>query len=72
MELTHENNTAEAADPRAIVTGTLVPKAPIWDNDPTRDVSRRQRLMRVTLLVLATISLVILALAAVFVFRALG
>ena len=63
MELTHQDNTAEAADPPAIVTGTFIPKAPLWNNDPTRDVTHRQRWARALALTLATAALVALVFA---------
>lgn len=69
MELTHQNNTAEAADPPAIVSGTLIPKAPVSNNDPTRDVSHGERWAGALALTLATAALFALALAAVLLFR---
>jgi hypothetical protein len=63
----HEANTDEAADTAAIVTGTPIPKAPVSNNDPTRDISNRERWTRGTALAVAIVALVALALATVLV-----
>jgi hypothetical protein len=56
MELTHEDNVATAAAPQAINTGAMK-KQPVCDNDPTRDISTRQRVDRVLVSGLATAAL---------------
>jgi hypothetical protein len=63
VELVHENNTAEAAGPPAIVTATPFPKLPLYDNDPTRDLSARQRWAGAVALVVSMAALVVLAIA---------
>ena len=62
MELTREDNIDTAADPQAI---QLSPpqKRPVFDNDPTRDISTRQagqRIVLVGLVVLALLAMVLL------------
>lgn len=69
MELTHENNTAQATEPSAIVTAKPVSKLPISNNDPTRDVSQPKRWVGAATIAIAAVALVLLALAAVLLVR---
>lgn len=64
MELTHEDNIQTAADPQAIQTSPPM-KLPIYDNDPTRDVSPPQEAGSKALLVLAVLAAIALVIAAV-------
>lgn len=69
MELTHDNNTAQATEPSAIVTAKPLRKPPLSDNDPTRDVSSPQRWVGAATMIVAAIALVLLGMAAVLIFR---
>lgn len=67
MELTHEDNVSTAADPQAIRTWPP-PKQPIFDNDPTRNVTSGERLRRGLLLAAVAVLLAILFVVTVWVF----
>lgn len=67
MELTYEDNTQSAAAPQAIQTSPPQ-KLPIWDNDPTRNVSQAQGARRYFVMTLGVVALLAMALATVAVF----
>jgi hypothetical protein len=60
-------NTTEAADPQAIMQTTR-PKLPLSDNDPTRNVTPRERLVCLGVIVIAVAVLVVLVVATMLVF----
>ena len=67
MELTREQNVSTAADPQAI-NAAVPSKQPVADNDPTRNVSARERIERALLIGMVVLALVLLVLATFWVF----
>jgi hypothetical protein len=67
MELTHEDNVATAAAPQAINTA-VTKKQPVYDNDPTRDISTRQSAESLLVFGLATAALLAMFVVTVLVF----
>ena len=63
MERTHEPNVETAADPQAIAT-LQIEKLPLWDNDPTRNVTRREGARRMLVMGLGTLALLAMLIAA--------
>lgn len=62
MERTYVDNTETAVDPQAIQTAPPL-KLPIWDNDPTRDISPLQATERFLLVELAVVALIAMLIA---------
>lgn len=60
------SNLAEAASPQAIAS-PLPPRPPIFDNDPTRGITRRERLLRAAAVLAAVVALVALIVVTVLV-----
>jgi hypothetical protein len=67
MELTFENNVATAAAPQAINTA-MTRKLPVYDNDPTRDISTREGVESLLIYGLATATLLGMLVMTVLVF----
>jgi hypothetical protein len=64
MDLTFEDNTQTAVDPQAILTSPPQ-KLPIYDNDPTRNVSPAESVNRFLVAALAVAALLVLVVATV-------
>ncbi|HVH42230.1 MAG TPA: hypothetical protein VM925_07790 [Labilithrix sp.] len=65
MELTRGDNTGTAADPQAIQS-TPPQKLPLYDNDPTRNVSSREGAQRSLVIVLGALALAVMLVATVW------
>lgn len=67
MDLASYDNTSTAADPQAIRSRPPL-KQPVFDNDPTRDISSAERIRRKLLESLAVVALAVMLLATILMF----
>jgi hypothetical protein len=66
MAVLYASNVSTAASPQAI-RANPPPKPPLWSNDPTRNVSRREAIDRVLLVAFAVAAVLVMLVSTVWV-----